>query len=429
MAPIIAQPKYGVGTQYTLANLADITVRFGVLVGSSDTQFAIKGENNGHAVLIQGEVGSFSKGITLGQAGVLRSVASVTVAATGAINVLGDTAGALAIQMQSSRGLIQNLGEINSAHTGILMGGLGLTSSRFFNIGILDATALGVGRRVNATETLITVNQGRIESAQAYDGGGDLANAPDLIVNKGFIRGAISLGGGNDSYDGRGGFSLDVVRGEAGADRFVAGSGDEDFDGGAGIDRLDFSATAGIRVALDGLFDNTGTAAGDNYVSIENIIGSARGRDRLRGNAADNALFGGGGIDTLEGAEGQDTLVGGLGKDILLGDVGNDVFRFGSAAEGGDRLNDFALTTGNNDTIWISARGFGGGLKAGELAQSQFRVAAVNKAGDGNDRFIFRTTDQTLWFDRDGTGRKFAPVLIADLPAETALESWDIWLF
>ena len=39
----------------------------------------------------------------------------------------------------------------------------------------------------------------------------------------------------------------------------------------------------------------------------------------------------------------------------------------------------------------------------------------TNKAADAGNRFIFRTGNETLWFDRDGTGGSFNPVLLADL--------------
>jgi hypothetical protein len=41
-------------------------------------------------------------------------------------------------------------------------------------------------------------------------------------------------------------------------------------------------------------------------------------------------------------------------------------------------------------------------------------VGTGNRALDATDRFIFRTTDATLWYDRDGTGAKLS-VMVADL--------------
>lgn len=49
-------------------------------------------------------------------------------------------------------------------------------------------------------------------------------------------------------------------------------------------------------------------------------------------------------------------------------------------------------------------------------------------AQDGNDFFIFRTTDQTLWFDVDGNPGT-APILIADLQVGVTVTSSDIVIF
>src|SRR5262249_46919930 len=56
----------------------------------------------------------------------------------------------------------------------------------------------------------------------------------------------------------------------------------------------------------------TGDAAGDTYVSIENLIGSAFA-DILKGNGGANALSGGAGDDSLTGGAGAGVLDGGTG--------------------------------------------------------------------------------------------------------------------
>ena len=62
---------------------------------------------------------------------------------------------------------------------------------------------------------------------------------------------------------------------------------------------------------------NTGDAAGDVYISIEGLIGSARG-DILEGNGESNQLRGNAGHDRLKGLGGHDGLYGGAGDDTLL---------------------------------------------------------------------------------------------------------------
>ncbi|MFA9468706.1 G5 domain-containing protein [Streptococcus sp. E24BD] len=58
---------------------------------------------------------------------------------------------------------------------------------------------------------------------------------------------------------------------------------------------------------------------------IERLIGS-RFADELRGNVANNAIYGGDGDDRLFGDAGNDYLDGGLGADLLDGGAGDDVF-------------------------------------------------------------------------------------------------------
>jgi Ca2+-binding RTX toxin-like protein len=119
----------------------------------------------------------------------------------------------------------------------------------------------------------------------------------------------------------------DIVHGEAGNDGLYGGIGNDLLDGGAGGDVLDggqgvdtatyVNAVAGVTAIFDssgtGLV-NSGEAAGDNYVNLENLIGSDF-NDILIGDAQANTLTGGLGDDTLVGRGNSDTLDGGDGND------------------------------------------------------------------------------------------------------------------
>lgn len=61
---------------------------------------------------------------------------------------------------------------------------------------------------------------------------------------------------------------------------------------------------------------NSGDAAGDTYVNINNLMGSAFD-DVLIGNNTGNILNGGEGNDLLEGLAGADTFIGGAGNDTV----------------------------------------------------------------------------------------------------------------
>lgn len=77
---------------------------------------------------------------------------------------------------------------------------------------------------------------------------------------------------------------------------------------------------------------NTGDAAEDTYVGIEDLTGSKHG-DTLAGDAAANVLSGGAGDDSLSGAGGADTLRGGGGADTLDGGQGDDLLVGGAGAD------------------------------------------------------------------------------------------------
>jgi len=126
-----------------------------------------------------------------------------------------------------------------------------------------------------------------------------------------------------------GGSAGDVFTGNA-ADNILQGSGGNDtLDGGAGADVLDGgigsnwasyqSSIAGISADLGTPANNSGDAVGDNYINIQNLLGSNQG-DTLAGDANVNILDGAGGNDILYG-NGNDTLIGGAGADSLVGQV------------------------------------------------------------------------------------------------------------
>lgn len=130
-----------------------------------------------------------------------------------------------------------------------------------------------------------------------------------------------------------GGAGDDVLSAMAGDDVLIGGAGSDVLDGGAGVDVADYSgATQGVALDLlnGGMVvtpageDYAGSdAAGDSFIDIENVIGSAYD-DYLLGDSQANTLDGGAGNDVLEGREGDDVLTGGAGHDTLVGGVGSD---------------------------------------------------------------------------------------------------------
>ncbi|TRW99368.1 hemolysin [Paracoccus sp. M683] len=140
----------------------------------------------------------------------------------------------------------------------------------------------------------------------------------------------IMGGAGDDTLDG--GDGDDVLRGQDGVDVFI---------GGAGSDTVDFSMESPFQliVNLERNFANGGTASGDTFYSIENLIGSDDRIDRFIGTAAANHFIGRGGGDVFNGRGGNDILDGGNDGDILYGEGGDDTIIGGAGQDyldGGD---------------------------------------------------------------------------------------------
>ncbi|PZU92163.1 MAG: hypothetical protein DI527_10535 [Chelatococcus sp.] len=119
-----------------------------------------------------------------------------------------------------------------------------------------------------------------------------------------------------------GGEGNDVLIGRGGADRL---------DGGEGNDTASYALSAlGVVADLSAGVGLAGEAQGDSYVSIENLVGSARA-DRLTGDDNANRLEGGGDADQLSGGGGADILIGGAGDDLILGGAELDTAVFSGA--------------------------------------------------------------------------------------------------
>jgi Ca2+-binding RTX toxin-like protein len=169
-----------------------------------------------------------------------------------------------------------------------------------------------------------------------------------------------------------------VRRGTKGNDNFIAGAGNEQFDGISGYDKVIYaSASAGLIIDLTDLTNNTGAAAGDTYTNIKSFlltkhddtfIGS-NGKDVANGDNGNDFIDGRSGNDTLTGHSGNDTLYGGWGSDAIWGGGGNDT----------------VLGGGDNDQIWGDAGTdtLTGGKDAGTLSvvttSAQYYQYAANQ--------------------------------------------------
>jgi uncharacterized delta-60 repeat protein len=168
----------------------------------------------------------------------------------------------------------------------------------------------------------------------------DLAISLDGVANDGRVAGRSAAaegdnvgvdvenvigGGGNDVIAGSaannrlvGNGGDDIIRGGAGDDILDGGTGRDWMFGGFGNDTADYSSrTAGLRITLNGRFDDGEAGERDNvFADVENVIGGS-GNDVIVGSSGNNRLEGRGGNDTLTGGGGTDSLLYGDGDNTL----------------------------------------------------------------------------------------------------------------
>jgi VCBS repeat-containing protein len=147
------------------------------------------------------------------------------------------------------------------------------------------------------------------------------------------------------------------------------------FDGGAGIDTLNFSRanfSEGLTIDMNqtkpvsGYNPQTGTTGPFDLtiLNVENVIGTGL-KDIINGDAGDNRIDGGNGDDTVRGNQGNDILIGGYGTDILNGGSGNDLL-----------IGEIIFAGAGNDILVASA-----------VERYSFQ------GGTGADTFIINPTD------------------------------------
>jgi Ca2+-binding RTX toxin-like protein len=267
------------------------------------------------------------------------------------------------------------------------------------------------------------------------------------ILYGGFGTDSLVGGNGNDSLDSGTTTDYDsaneTLDGGAGNDYLIAGFGSDRLIGGSGSDTLvgfrgndayvvDSTGDTIIENANEGTDTINSSVACTLVANLENLLLTGTSNingtgnslnNSITGNGANNTLRGNSSNDTLIGGGGNDTLVGGAGNDTLTGGAGKDRFTFNLPNERIDRITDFLPV---DDTIAISASGFGGGLVAGAaITAAQFRIGA--SATTANHRFMYNSTNGGLFFDKDGIGA-IAQLQIATLNAGLTMTNNDIFV-
>jgi Ca2+-binding RTX toxin-like protein len=263
--------------------------------------------------------------------------------------------------------------------------------------------------------------------AMALNGTG---NSLDNIITGNTANNTLNGGAGNDVLIG--GFGDDILNGGAGDDTLNGGVGADLLVGGLGADTASYaSATAAVGVHMGSTTVNYGEAVGDQYVSIENLIGSDFD-DELILTAGDNIAKGGNGSDQISALAGNDTLLGEGGDDALYASLGNDTLFGGTgndllfADEGVDRLeggmgNDY-LVGGTGSDTFVFKPNFGfdtiSDFEAGSVGTDMIEISALGVSNFATLRNLMSESGGNTYIDfADGSELKLSDVTISQLIA------------
>jgi Ca2+-binding RTX toxin-like protein len=198
-------------------------------------------------------------------------------------------------------------------------------------------------------------------------------NAANVIHGDGNANTINGLGGSDTLF---GHESADQLYGGNQDDHLYGGAGGDLLNGGNGFDFAHYEdSLVGLVLSLRQPWDNSGDAAGDQYVSIEGLVGTnfvdtlfgddnqnsiygLNGADTIAGFGGNDYLYGGDGIDIFYGGTGADTMVGGTGNDLYeVDNVGDTVIELAGAANGtADNVYayvDYTLATGVDNLIML----------------------------------------------------------------------------
>eukprot|EP00831_Metopus_contortus_P035798 TRINITY_DN28472_c0_g2_i1.p4 TRINITY_DN28472_c0_g2~~TRINITY_DN28472_c0_g2_i1.p4 ORF type:complete len:641 (-),score=199.44 TRINITY_DN28472_c0_g2_i1:101-2023(-) len=173
-------------------------------------------------------------------------------------------------------------------------------------------------------------------------------NGDDVLFGQ---AGADTLKGDANNDILNGGEDNDQLWGGTGDDVLIGGAGADELRGDDGTDLASYATAAGpVIVSLADPSGNTGDAAGDTYISIEGVIGTANA-DTLTGDDNDNLIAGGAGADALDGGAGFDTLDYSTSSAAVVVSLAEQAASGGDAQ--GDTLAGFEAVIGSNynDTL------------------------------------------------------------------------------
>jgi len=209
----------------------------------------------------------------------------------------------------------------------------------------------GMGVEIHASDGNDTVVAGAGDDLIYGGAGADLLDGGAGSDTASYEGSTASINASLASGSGLGGdaegdqyLNIENLTGGAGDDTLTGDINANILDGGAGNDTVDYSgSSADISASLLTAMGTSGEAAGDQYFSIENLVGGA-GNDILIGDANANILSGG---------AGDDILIGGVGADILNGGTHSIIGDSVSYASAGSAINASLVTNQGTDGVDI----------------------------------------------------------------------------
>ena len=305
-----------------------------------------------------------------------------TLAGNGASNYIDGGAGD-----DSIAGLDGNDNLAGGTGNDTLDGGNGNDNVTYFGAGGAVNVNLATGTATGAAGTDTLSNIENIGGSE---------HADTLVGND--ANNALNGAGGNDTLQGNGGNDFleggagnDSMSGGAGRDNFMAGAGDDTMDGGAILDRVNYTdlnsvsyanATSGVALDLQTGVVQDGQGGTDTLANINFVTGSAF-NDTLTGSSSAN-LF-----EQFEGGAGDDTIDGGA-VDALQSNGNRVAYTTAGSAVTVNLGAGTATGGGGNDTL----------LNIQHVTGSNFNDSLVGSSTTWTEEFDGRAGNDTI----DGLG-------------------------
>jgi Ca2+-binding RTX toxin-like protein len=223
-----------------------------------------------------------------------------------------------------------------------------------------------------------------------------------------FSTGGVALGSFNFAVNG----SDPSVR-ELADGRFAVAWHDA-ASGNIAMEILDTRDTQGATVLYGIEAWVVGTNAND-------LIGGSSAGLTIHGWKGNDVIDGGAGNDRIFGDDGNDIVIGGLGADTLTGGKGADHFRYTDLGQGFDAVKSFDGTD-----VFEFAKAKFGNLPLGTLKENRFHSNTTGIAHDADDRFIYNSKTDALYYDSNGNATGGTKFLVADLSNDFNLQFNDI---